>query len=109
MPSLQCTVTNCASNCGSTQCCRPVIHVDGGNANCCEGTCCQSFSPTSGQATSQAPTESFNYPNANPSIKCNATNCTYNRNNLCSASNVDIAGCGASDCHGTTCRTFRAK
>ena len=42
-------------------------------------------------------------------INCNAKNCVYNENNLCTAKSVDVGPRTAVSSSETMCATFRAK
>ena len=50
-----------------------------------------------------------NHPSTVISIDCEAVKCVYNSNYKCTASHVDIKGCGACDCGETACSTFKEK
>ncbi len=107
MPLLQCIATNCTNN-QNQCCCLPKILVDGRDATNATSTCCSNFvamgcSPTNSMAPN------FVTPNQNVAVDCVANDCTYNKNQYCYASTVSIAGCGASDCNETSCKTFKTK
>ena len=102
MAELKCGVENCCYN-EECCCCKGDIMVGGQHAEKCRDTCCESFSQRKGDSY----TSSLNHPSKVISIDCEAANCVYNSNYKCHAEHVDISGCGASDCKGTACATFR--
>lgn len=102
MAELKCGVENCCYN-QDCYCCKGDIMVGGQHADTSRGTCCESFAPNRGDAY----TSSLSHPSRTISIDCEATKCVYNSNYRCHADHVDIRGCGAADCKGTECATFK--
>ena len=102
MAELKCGVDSCSYN-KEKCCCKGDIMVGGKHADCCNDTCCESFAPNTGDAY----TSSLSHPSRTISIDCEATKCVYNSNYRCHADHVDIKGCGAADCKGTECATFK--
>lgn len=106
MADLKCSVENCTYN-EEHLCCKGDIMVGGKHADCCDGTCCESFSQKREGRDSFK--NSTCHPTKTISIDCEATQCVYNSNYKCTAGHVDIKGCGACDCQGTACATFEEK
>ena len=102
MAELKCGVGNCTYN-KDKYCSKGDIMVGGKHAVNAGDTCCESFV----QKREGAYTSSLDHPCKTISIDCEATKCVYNSNYKCHAEHVDIKGCGACDCHGTECATFR--
>ncbi|MCM1251469.1 MAG: DUF1540 domain-containing protein [Clostridium sp.] len=102
MAELKCGVENCSYN-EECRCCKGDIMVGGQHADRSRDTCCESFSQRRGDSYTSA----LNHPSRVISIDCEAANCVYNSNYKCHAEHVDICGCGAADCKGTECATFR--
>ena len=104
MAELRCSVNNCAHN-KSEYCCKGDILVGGKHACCDDDTCCESFSETKNDRF----TSSVSHPSSVISIDCEASKCIYNNDYKCTASHVDIRGCGACDCRETACSTFKER
>jgi hypothetical protein len=104
MPTLNCTVTNCAYN-SSHYCCLEHIDVSGLVAsNKTEDTCCSSFvEKTEGQMSNVSNMCSAE-PDAN--IYCKANSCMYNMGHNCTADAIEIVGQNANHCEQTECSTF---
>ena len=81
------------------------IMVGGKHASCSAETCCESFTEKKGDSFKSA----VEHPSEYISIDCEAAKCMYNENYKCTASRVDIRGCGACDCKETACATFDGK
>ena len=106
MADLKCMVENCCYN-EEHLCCKGDIMVGGQHACSCEGTCCESF--TQRREGRDSFKSSVVHPSKTISIDCEAIKCVYNSNYKCHADHVDIRGCGACDCAGTECSTFKEK
>ncbi len=104
MAELRCGVDNCVFN-KSEYCCKGDIMVGGKHACCTDDTCCDSFADNK----SDRFTSSVHHPSQIINIDCEAVRCVYNSDYKCTASHVDIKGCGACDCRETACATFREK
>lgn len=104
MAELRCSVDNCVHN-KNEYCCKGDILVGGKHACCEDDTCCESFSETRNDRF----TSSVSHPSSVISIDCEASNCIYNNDYKCTASHVDIKGCGACDCRETACSTFKER
>lgn len=104
MADLKCTVENCTYN-KEKLCSKGDIMVGGKNACSCRETCCESFA----RAKEDSFKSALDHPSKQISIDCEAVHCVYNSNYKCLAEHVDINGCGACDCHETSCATFTEK
>ncbi len=102
MAELKCGVENCSYD-QDNYCCKGDIMVGGKHADNCKDTCCESFN----ERHEGAYVSSLEHPCQTISIDCEAVKCVYNSNYKCHAEHVDIRGCGACDCRGTECATFR--
>lgn len=87
MTDLSCSVSGCANN-RDSKCCLNGIVVSGPNATGSDQTYCANFRDCSQEA--QDSTAEAASPNPSLNIRCEAENCTYNQNRLCSADHVDI-------------------
>lgn len=106
MTELKCNVTNCINN-ERNMCIRPDIMVDGSTAKSSCDTYCHSFNKrTDSMKNSVMGTPS---PKKETDIKCSATMCSYNTNNNCTATQVEVGGNGACRCSETECTTFTKK
>ncbi len=103
MTDLKCNVTNCTNN-ERNLCIRPNITVDGSTAQTSCDTYCHSFN----RRTEGAKNSILGTPSAKKEtdIKCSATQCTYNSDNYCTATQVEVGGNGACRCSETECTTF---
>lgn len=101
MPILDCSVKNCMYNVES-RCQLDSIKVEGSNAKDSGATACGSFELRKNSEYSNA----TNMPNPENSVKCEAVNCCYNKENKCHAEHIGIAGNGASNCGETECSSF---
>lgn len=106
MADLKCSAENCTYN-DQHLCCKGDIMVGGKHADCCDDTCCESFSERREGRDSFK--NSTCHPTRTISIDCEATQCVYNSDYKCTAGHVDIKGCGACDCQGTACATFEER
>ena len=104
MTSLKCSATTCMHN-SDHYCCKNVISVDGSTATAKDNTFCGSFDESRGGSFKN----SYETPNHNLKIECEATNCVYNDNKLCNADHIDISGSGAKHADDTECATFRMR
>lgn len=101
MSELKCVVESCCHN-DNCRCAKGDIMISGRHAECAEETCCESFSECKKDSIRNA-TE---HPSLHINIDCEAVKCIYNENYKCVAPHVDIKGCGACSCKGTSCATF---
>lgn len=104
MTQLRCSVRSCHYN-EDALCSREHITVEGSSAKSSNETCCGSFHEKSSRSASNRTKE------ADPAteVSCKAENCTYNKNEKCSASDIGVAGSNAC-CQGETeCGTFYCK
>lgn len=119
MTKLGCNADKCVNNLGGF-CTASIIHIDGLNAHSSSGTQCDTFAEKnftnafkslvntnySGEIMQLINTDERVM---NPQIKCDALNCSFNSNQSCSASNVQVFGPRAISVHGTQCETFISK
>lgn len=104
MPTLNCSVTNCAYN-SSQHCCLAEIDVTGVvSASTTEETFCASFIQRAEGETSNASNQCYADPHTN--IHCEADSCMYNMGHNCTADAIEVAGQGASNRDQTECTTF---
>ena len=108
MSNLHCTVTDCTHNCDRL-CTLSSIKVEGQNADKAQLTFCHSFTPRNTDRCNR--TENVRCleisADAETHIACDALTCAYNKNNVCSAKQVDVKGDHACTCTDTQCATFR--
>ncbi|MFR8032812.1 MAG: DUF1540 domain-containing protein [Lachnospiraceae bacterium] len=104
MSCLQCSVATCVHN-SEHRCCKNEIIVEGAKARSIPETCCGSFDERRGETFKNQ----FETPNTTAKISCEVCNCIYNKEHVCQAERVDIAGNGASAATQTECSTFRQK
>lgn len=106
MNNLSCKVKECTYNCtGLCQLSR--IKVNGHEPMSSAGTYCASFAEKKGSASNNTSCGSGASPETK--IECRVHNCSYNSNNLCSASKVNM-GCSSSSpkiMDETECETFK--
>jgi len=86
MTKLKCDACSCAYN-NEYYCCIDSIQVGGREATHKSYTCCDSFAEKNGSMSN-----SNQKPNPEMVIGCEATNCVYNENYKCDASEVCISG-----------------
>ena len=114
---LRCSAENCYNNVNQF-CVANVIHVTGSQAHNSPETACDTFTEkTDASGTSHFTNRNlssdfsqlFNGETAEvaPQISCDAENCTYNANRICSADYVEIHGPNARASERTECETFR--
>ena len=104
MPKLSCTVSDCTHN-KDNSCCLEKINVGTTTAtDTCE-TECDSFSQKDDLVKKVV--SAVERPVSNLSINCTARECTYNENNMCTATDVCICGDSCCTCSDTQCDTFR--
>lgn len=102
MTSLGCNVTNCGYN-EDRCCCRTEIEVMGSKAEEKDCTCCGSFdSDCDCKNSVSGPKESLY-------VHCEASNCIYNEDLVCSADRIDIQGSSANNAGQTICASFTCK
>lgn len=104
MPLLDCSVNNCQHN-DSNLCNKNNIIVSGDQACSSDCTCCGSFQERRMDSYSSSTGEA----SRPTSVSCEATNCTYNDNNLCVANQIGINGYNANASEQTQCSTFKPK
>lgn len=104
MTSLKCSVTSCMHN-SEHYCCKNVIRVEGEDETTTKHTCCCSFDHSKGDSFKN----SYESPNSELKVECDAVNCMYNDNKLCSANHIDISGSGSKTSNDTACATFRVR
>ncbi|NMM62284.1 DUF1540 domain-containing protein [Clostridium sp. P21] len=114
---LSCSAGKCVNNINGL-CSANNIHVVGSEIHSSKGTECETFMQR-GFMNAMS-----NFTNMNlvgefkqifsrdsiemsPEIKCEAENCVYNADRLCSASNVQVYGPDARSSGGTQCETFK--
>lgn len=117
MTELSCSALNCVHNMTGL-CSANIIHVLGSGAHTSRETMCNTFAEkglrnavthlpnmnVAGEIKQLFTSESILM---SPSIKCDAINCTYNRDRACHAENVQIYGPRAEASEGTQCETFK--
>lgn len=114
---LRCSAESCYNNVNEF-CIANVIHVGGLEAHISPETACDTFI----EKTDVSATSHFTNRNLSgefsqlfsgetvemaPQIACDAKNCTYNANRICSADYVEIQGSNARTSERTECETFR--
>lgn len=105
MTQLNCSVIHCMSNRDGC-CCRPEIQVGGANATELQQTCCESF-----RSTREGATNAMDYSHVNKTmpIRCEATNCIYNKDYRCDAKKIQVSGQSAEKMDQTCCETFECE
>ncbi len=106
MTRLDCSVKNCYFN-NEMKCAKDEIQVEGKEATTTDSTECSSFRMNN--STAKNSTGCKLTPNEELKVACNAVNCVYNRNEVCNAGHIDIAGISADRSEQTECGTFRMK
>lgn len=101
MSKISCTVTNCFYN-RTNGCTAPAIKVDGKKAFESRTTNCDTF-------IQQKPgmMSSVDQPRQSTEISCAATNCVYNKEKKCDASDILVNGKNAKGPVETCCSTFK--
>ncbi|MFQ7574077.1 MAG: DUF1540 domain-containing protein [Lachnospira sp.] len=104
MTTLGCNVNSCTHN-KDNCCCLNSIQVQGENACRCDDTCCESFY----ELDRESPQNLNESPKTILSVACDATNCVFNEDKVCSADHISISGvCASSSCE-TVCASFQHK
>ena len=102
MPVLDCSVKTCCYN-EDNKCSLGSIKVEGKKADTSDETACGSFKLRTDGAMTNAcgkkPLETSN-------VECAATNCTFNKSNICTAKHIGIAGSTADRAADTECASF---
>lgn len=106
MSNLKCNASNCINNAHGL-CSRPIIRVDGDNAQKSYDTFCHSFNHRMGNM--QNAISGGGSAEEHTDIKCTACECKYNSDNYCTADDVEVLGGGACRCGETECKTFKKK
>jgi hypothetical protein len=104
MVRLDCNAKNCIHNADNC-CCRGNILVDGSQADEKSSTNCSSFFVR----TEDGAKNRLETPDTYIGVDCYAENCRYNRNMVCHADHINIAGSSAFTIAETQCSTFEAK
>lgn len=104
MTELKCTAAHCAYN-NDCCCCKGEIHVQGSTADTRESTCCGSFD----DRTRNCGCNAADMPERKLKVSCDATNCIYNKERMCSANHIDIQGASAHVADKTECATFQMR
>jgi hypothetical protein len=115
--TLSCSATNCVNNMSGV-CSAITINVFGSNAHSSQNTKCETFAEKGiKNALSNALNmnvvgevkQVFNSESIvmSPNIRCNASSCMHNENNLCAADNIMVSGMGAITSDRTKCETFK--
>lgn len=111
MPLLKCGVNSCIYF-YNERCSRSVIKVMGETATREKDTNCSSFSEVKRQAEDDYNLEIATIDDIISdylSVNCDATNCIYNRNELCHAKDIKIDGTRARNYKETFCSSFTKK
>lgn len=103
MTKLKCDACSCAYN-NDYYCCINSIQVGGKDATNKSSTCCDSFEKQTGAMSNYNQT-----PNPEMIVACEASNCVYNENRKCEASEISICGDHAGKARETECGTFQCK
>lgn len=101
MTKLVCSVDTCAHN-SDHYCCKGKIQIEGERAEMASSTCCASF-----DEKKQGCKNSTEIPDETLDVSCAAVKCMYNKNEMCHAGKIGIAGSGARKMDQTECATFR--
>ena len=114
---LSCTAVNCVNNL-SGLCSANTINVSGASAHSSVATNCETFAEKGlknsisnvlnmnvvGEFKQVFNSESIEM---SPSIRCEATRCVHNKNDLCVADNIMVNGVGTLNTGKTQCKTFK--
>lgn len=103
MTKLKCDACSCAYN-NDYYCCINSIQVGGEEATHKSSTCCDSFEKQTGAISNYNQT-----PTPEMVVGCKATNCVYNEDCKCEASEICICGDHACKARETECGTFQCK
>ena len=104
MAELKCQADTCTYN-KERCCCKGDIMVGGKHAQCCDDTCCESFTQKRGESLTSA----TSHPSPTISVDCEVSKCVYNANYKCTAEHVEISGSGADTSRETCCSAFKEK
>lgn len=104
MVNLKCSACNCIHN-QDHYCCRGNILVDGEPAKEATATCCSSFYSNKDGASRN----SYEAPDANIIVDCEAIHCIYNEGRMCCAEKIGISGANADNPDQTLCSTFKLR
>lgn len=104
MTTLGCNVNSCTHN-KENCCCLNSIHVHGMSACKTDETSCGSYY----EKDKETAKNSMESPKISLSISCDATNCVFNEEKLCSADTITISGVCATDSSETVCASFQNK
>ena len=88
-------------------CARPIIKVDGDNAQRASDTFCHSFNHRADNMQNSVWAGSG--ADENTDIKCTACECSFNSDNYCTKDDVEVSGNGACRCGETECKSFKKK
>ena len=105
MQNISCTVGNCSHNSNGT-CYANRINVGGKGVTKSENTCCGSFLDEAHYSTL---TNNTNDEGPCSCIVCEAQNCQYNNNKLCTAETIQVNGNQVNVYNETNCATFKLK
>ncbi|MCD8124883.1 MAG: DUF1540 domain-containing protein [Lachnospiraceae bacterium] len=103
MPLLDCSVETCVHN-SDNRCCLSSIGVEGQYASREAETSCGSFAWRKECFCNKA-----EEPKRQLTVDCQAVDCVYNRDRMCSAGHIGIAGRTAHVSDETECQTFQAR
>ena len=104
MAKITCEVKGCDYNCDGG-CKLSSIKVEGFDATTSKETVCESYTDKNEKgAVNCIPCACATN---SSEIKCDATNCKYNANSLCTADRVTISCDGDCCCDNTECKTFK--
>jgi hypothetical protein len=105
MAQINCSVNNCSHN-KSGVCYSNRVNIGGLNSSCAEDTCCGSF------LDKQLYSDLTNNTNASgpcDALVCKVENCSYNCNNLCNLSNINVGGNNVKVYSEAHCESFEEK
>lgn len=106
MPALKCSAVTCIYN-KQELCSKGDIQVTGDNAVTADQTSCGSFQERKGESMTASCTSGCGCETI--AVDCQACKCIYNDNCKCNASQIGIAGSGATTSQQTMCSTFSCK
>lgn len=104
MPVLNCEAVNCIYN-KEELCSKGDIMVGGKQAEKSAETCCESFKEIADGSMSNSTGSGC----ATIHVDCKALECSFNKDEKCSAGAIDIEGTQANEAKETDCGTFRNK
>ena len=105
MTKLDCNVSNCYYN-ADKKCSKENILVEGAEASVPTETSCSSFRD---QGCRCSASNSAKEPKYTLEVQCRAKNCTFNKNEVCSANHIGITGANACVTAETQCSSFEKK